>query len=82
MGDGSVQMDNVSGRVMEPRYMFFYSMKEFLLALIQWNQTQAGGVCMIVCVCMWVGGVSPMPWELAAAQSVRANFVVVLAVSY
>lgn len=50
MGDGSVQMDNVRGRVTEPRYRFFYSMKKFLLALIQWNQTQAGGVCTIACV--------------------------------
>lgn len=51
-GDGSAQMDNVSGRVTEPRYLFFYSMKEFQLELIQWNQTQAGGGC----VCVWVGG--------------------------
>lgn len=29
-------------------------MKEFLLALIQWKYTQAGGVCMIVYV--YVGG--------------------------
>lgn len=58
-------MDNVSGGVMEPRYLFFYSVKEFLLLIT-------------AKLCVWVGGggISPMPSKLAAAQRVRANFAV------
>lgn len=46
--------------VTKPKYLFFYSSREFLLVLMRRNHTQAGAAR--VCV-------SPMPRELAAAQS-------------
>ncbi len=78
---GSVQMYNVSRGVKEPSYLFFYLLWESLLILIQQNQV-AVCVDVCVCVCVCVGALSPLPWELAAAQRVRANFAAVLPVSY
>lgn len=67
--DASTQTDDVSEGATEPRHLFFYSTKEFLLFLFQQDHIQAGAVCVCVRVCMGRRGVSPMPGELSAAQS-------------
>lgn len=42
MSSGSMQMDNVCRGVTEPRYLFFYSVKEFLLLI-------TARLCVCVC---------------------------------
>lgn len=77
-------MDNVSSGVTEPCYLLFYSVREFLLILIQQNGARAGGAAMAACVCAHVSvwALSPVPQERAAAQRVRANFAAAQPVSY